>query len=148
MKYLTTRSLLLNAGLLLLLVGTGILLFPQAFFAANGSTLENNPSLLSEVRAHGGLLIGCACIVLLGTFRKSISEDALILSAVVYGSFGISRLLSMIWDGMPSNTLIGSAIVELIVGGLCIISLIRAKSKRRTLMDRSSAVQAETILGN
>lgn len=74
MKRALTKILLSVSGILLLIVGTSILLQPHAFFATNGITLGNNPNLLSEIRAPGGLLIGCATIILLGIFRQSIMK--------------------------------------------------------------------------
>lgn len=121
------RILLTVSGVILLLVGTATLLQPHAFFATEGITLGNDPGLLSEIRAPGGLLIGCAIAILLGAFRQSMTQTPLILSAIVYGSFGLSRLLSMGLDGLPSSSLIAAAVVELAIGGLCVVFLLRLK---------------------
>ena len=130
MKRPMTRILLSVSGALLFVVGAATLLQPHAFFAANGATLGNEPSLLSEVRAPGGLLIGCAIVMLLGALRQSISQHALILAAMVYGSLGVSRLVSMVFDGLPSVSLVGATATELIVGALCVVSLTRFKSNQ------------------
>lgn len=122
------RILLNVAGVILLLVGAATLFQPQAFFATEGVILGSDPNLLSEIRAPGGLLIGCAIAILLGTLRQTITQTPLILAAIVYGSFGLSRLLSMVLDGVPSSSLVGATAVELIVGGLCVGSLLRLKS--------------------
>lgn len=148
MKYLTIRSLLLNAGLLLLLIGTAVLFYPVAFFEANGSTLGNVPSLLSEIRAYGGLLIGCSFVVLLGVFQQRFSQTALLLATTVYLSVGISRLTSFLFDGLPSSTLVGSTIVELCVGALCAASLRHLNSKHKALAERHSIVRQEAVPSN
>lgn len=121
------RILLSVSGVMLLLVGAATLLLPHAFFASEGIPLGNNPGLLSEIRAPGGLLIGCAIAILLGAFRQTITQTPLLLGAIVYGSFGLSRLLSMVLDGLPSASLMGAMAVELIIGGWCVISLVRLK---------------------
>ncbi|WP_255527040.1 DUF4345 domain-containing protein [Nodosilinea sp. LEGE 07088] len=115
------------SGVILLLVGTATLLQPYAFFATEGIKLGNDPGLLSEIRAPGGLLIGCAIAILLGTCRQMITQAPLMLNAIVYGSFGLSRLLSMVLDGLPSAPLMGATAVELVIGGVCVVSLLRLK---------------------
>jgi hypothetical protein len=55
MKPLTSIFLTVS-GLLLLAIGSTILFVPHAFYASDGIVLGNNPSLLSEIRAPGGLL--------------------------------------------------------------------------------------------
>ena len=85
MNRFLTRILLLVAGLMLFVIGAATLLVPHAFFAESGVTLGHNPSLLSEIRAPGGLLVGCAVVVLLGALWRSIRRQALMLAAMVYG---------------------------------------------------------------
>jgi hypothetical protein len=72
-------------------VSTAGLFQPYAFHAANGTILDAEPSLMSEVRGPGGLLFASGIIVLLGAVRKELSRLGLMLSALVYGTFGVSR---------------------------------------------------------
>lgn len=125
---MVNRILLSVSGVILLLVGAATLLQPHAFFATEGIVLGNDPGLLSEIRAPGGLLIGCAVLILLGAFQQVITQTPLMLAALVYGSFGLSRLLSTVLDGVPSSSLMGATAVELVIGGLCAISLMRLKT--------------------
>ncbi|MEM8993774.1 MAG: DUF4345 domain-containing protein [Acidobacteriota bacterium] len=106
---------LLLSGLLLLGIGGGILLMPQAFHASNGIVLGSDPSLLSEVRAPGGLLAASAVVILLGVFRSSSRPLAMTLSILVYGSFGLARLLAFALDGLPSTGLVAATTIELTV---------------------------------
>lgn len=122
-----TKVLLLVSGLILISVGVGILLVPQAFYESNGTILGNEPSLLSEVRAGGGLLLGSGVIVILSLFRSRLSRQALGLSALVFIAFGIARLVSMVIDGMPSISLVISTGIELLVGTLCVFELRRLR---------------------
>ena len=103
------------SGLLLLAIGIGILLVPHAFHASNGIVLDNDPSLLSEVRAPGGLLAASSILILCGAFRRSLRSPAMVLTVLVYGSFGLARLLGLALDGIPSSGLVGSAVIELLV---------------------------------
>ncbi|MEZ5277018.1 MAG: DUF4345 domain-containing protein [Opitutaceae bacterium] len=147
MKNPLTRILLLVSGGLLLAVGCATLLQPHAFFAANGIALGNDPSELSEVRAPGGLLIGCALAILLGAVRASSTQTALILATMVYGLFGGSRLISIALDGLPSNPLIWAMATELIIGAMCLLALscfVRRQAISRQLDASSRSGTART----
>jgi len=116
MKNHLTSVFLFISGLLLLVIGGSILLVPQAFhFVGNGIVLGDNPNLLSEIRAPGGLLAGSAVLILIGAFRPDLRTLAVILTVLVYGSFGLTRLFSLVLDGMPSTGLIGATVIELVI---------------------------------
>lgn len=138
MKFLTSRSLLLNAGLILLLVGGGILFAPHSFHAANGSTLGDNANLLSEIRAQGGLLLGFGLAILFTAFRQDLLDIGLWLTAIVYLSVAIPRAISIIIDGLPSNTLIGSTILEFFIGllSICTIAIRNYQTPQRVTENR------------
>jgi len=125
MNHLLPRILLSLSGVILLLVGSAILFFPQAMYSSNGVMLGDEPNLLSEIRAPGGMLIGSALVMLLGVIRKNLTRQALILAALLYGSYGVSRLLSMLFDGVPSTSLVWAALLELIIAALCVVSILR-----------------------
>ena len=131
---LFSRIILCVAGVLLLLIGAGILFTPHAFFATNGVVLGHEPSLMSEIRAPGGLLFGCAVVMLIGVARTSVTWAALKFGAIVYGSYGAARFFSMAIDGMPSFSLVGAAILEILIGALCIVPLL--VSQPESVVDR------------
>ena len=121
-----TLIFLFLSGLLLLAIGSAILLVPHAFHAVNGIVLGDDPGLLSEVRAPGGLLAAGAVLILLGTFRRSLRPLAMILTVLIYGSFGLARLLSLALDGMPSSGLVASTAIVLIVAAIGLLILRRS----------------------
>lgn len=123
MKLLVARSILGVAGALLLFIGLLVLFNPASIASANGVTLSDSPSLLSEYRAPGGMLIVSAVIILIGALRKRFMRLAFSLAAMIYCSYGISRLIGMIFDGMPSASLTQAAIIELVVGSICLAYL-------------------------
>ncbi|KAA3636729.1 MAG: DUF4345 domain-containing protein [Calditrichaeota bacterium] len=118
-----TKVLLIFSGLILLSVGAGILFWPHEFYKSNGTILGNEPGLLSEIRAGGGLLFGAGIFVFFSVFRSKLHHQALRLSALVYITFGIARLASIVFDGVPSTSLVVSTGIELLVGTLCILAL-------------------------
>ena len=123
------------SGLMLLAIGLGILLAPTAFHAANGIALGTDSSLLSEVRAPGGLLAACALLILAGVVQLHRRALSLQLTVLVYGTFGVSRLLGMLLDGLPSGGIVAATGVELIVailGGLALFY-----SRRQQITDQA-----------
>lgn len=121
------------AGLLLLAIGGAILLAPHSFHASNGIELSNNPTLLSEIRAPGGMLAAAAMLALFSVFRLSLRAFTTPLLVLVYGSFGLARLVSIVQDGMPVGSIVGAAVLELIVAiiGIAILCQQRAAADPR-----------------
>ncbi|MEL6553800.1 MAG: DUF4345 domain-containing protein [Cyanobacteria bacterium J06621_11] len=121
------------SGPLLLVIGSIILFMPQSFYASDGVFLGNNPSLLSEVRASGGMLTGSALVVFAGIVRPTLRSLAMTLNILIYGSFGLSRLLSLAIDGTPSNNLIVATAIELTVAAIGLVILYRQPNAGLTL---------------
>ena len=115
MRNRLTIIFLAGAALLLALIGGAILVNPMAFHATNGIEIENDASLLSEIRAPGALLLGCAVVISAGAFRPIWRSSAILLTVVVYGSFAVARLLSLALDGMPAPGIMAAGILEGVV---------------------------------
>ena len=111
------------AGLVLLAIGGGILLTPHAFHASNGIVLGNDPNLLSEIRAPGGLLVVSAVIILIGTMRPNWRQFSVVLTVLIFGSFGLARLVGLALDGMPSIGIIAATVIELVVAAIGLLIL-------------------------
>jgi hypothetical protein len=118
MKTWPTTLFLCVSGLLLLGIGSAILLASATFHASNGIVLTDDPSLLSEIRAPGALLTACALLILAGAFRRSRRPLAVLLTALVYGSFGLARLPGTALDGTPSTGIVAATLIELIVAAV------------------------------
>ena len=125
MKTKLVACFLLVSGVILLGIGAAILLTPSAFHASNGIVFENDASLMSEVRAPGGLLFASGLLILVGLFRHKLRHQSVILATLVYGTFGLSRMLSMAIDGMPSKGIVGATAIELIIEALGLLILTR-----------------------
>ena len=123
MKSTGTRILLIVAGLILVIVGAAILFLPHGFYESNGTILGSEASLLSEIRASGGLLLVCGIVVAAAAFRSSMHRQALALSALVFLAYGLARLASLVMDGIPSTSLLFSTGIELLVGALCVLAM-------------------------
>lgn len=128
MTHPLTRIFVCAAGGLLIVVGTGLFFQPHDFSAANGIILDDNPSQLSEIRAPGALLMAGAIFMLLSAGRAQFLQPALALITIIYGSYGLARLFSLMIDGPPSQTLFQAMIMELVIAGLGAIAWLRYRS--------------------
>ncbi len=127
------NSLLFVSGLIGICIGAAILIIPAVFHSSNGIDLGNNVNLLSEVRAPGGALLACGILIILGVFIQKLTFTSLVVSATLYLSYGLSRLLSMSLDGMPSQELLLVTGLELVFGVLAVLAFIKYQSKNGIL---------------
>ncbi len=125
---LRLKALLFVTGLIGIGIGGAILVVPADFHATSGIVVGSNENLLSEMRAAGGALLACALIVLAGAFFSRLTFTALLLSTVLFLSYGASRLVSMVIDGLPSSNLMAVTVFELGVGLVCALALATRKS--------------------
>lgn len=115
-----TKAVLVLAGLIIIFVGAGTLFAPEFLQATSGITRTSAPSLLNEIRASGGGLLVCGMVIVAGAFVSRLTFSALLLSTVLYLSYGVSRLYSMVVDGIPDDTLIQAFAIEIVVGLVCL----------------------------
>lgn len=121
------RILLFVSGLCAVVIGGAILLDPIGFHAGNAIEIGADASSLSEARAPGGALLVLGALMLLGTFRASFIATATLVAAVVYLSYGGSRLLGMALDGAPGSGLVGATVIELVLGLANLLALRRSR---------------------
>ena len=118
MRYPLTRLFLGLSGALGAVIGLAILIVPHAFFATNDIVLGTDPNLMSEIRAPGGVLIAAGIIMMSGAALSSLIQLGLLTGAVVFSMYGISRLISLVLDGVPSAALVSALVIELIIGAI------------------------------
>jgi len=114
------KIVLFVLGLIAASVGGFILIMPGAFYASNGIDLGGNVSLLNEIRASGGLLLAAGILIISGSFVASLTFTAVVLASMLYLSYGLSRILSFAIDGMPSEGLVQAAVLEIVIGVVCL----------------------------
>jgi len=124
-----TRIFLGISGIILALIGFMLLTQPIQFFESNGIVLETSPSLLSELKAPGGLLLISGFMILYSVVSSEINVliRASKLTVLVYGAYGIARVISMITDGIPAHGLVIATGIEIIIAmsGLLLLALLR-----------------------
>lgn len=125
----STRTLLLGAGGAAILIGSLLLLTPATLHAPNGVELGSNASLLSEIRAPGGALLATGVLIALGAFVESLTFTSVLVTALVFSSYGIARLVSFAIDGLPASALLAATAVELGVGFVAIVAFTNLRAK-------------------
>lgn len=111
-------------------IGAAILFVPDAFHASSGIVLGGNASLLSEIRAPGGALLASGILVLSGAFIGRLAFTSAVVAAILYGSYGLSRLLSISLDGLPHTILLQATALEIALGLICIFALAKYREAR------------------
>ena len=118
-----TRLFLALSGAIITIIGGLILFVPHAFHAANHIELGTQPNLLSEVRVPGGIFLALGLVIIAGAFRSRFREIALITCALAFGMTGLSRLVSLMFDGIPTGSILAALAIELIVAAIALSCL-------------------------
>lgn len=124
------HSIILNivlgiSGVIAMAIAIMIQIDPSHFYMANQIDLHHNISLLSEIRAPAMALFVYGIIIFSGIFIPRLTFTSILLSTLLYCSYGSGRVLGILLDGTPVNSLIYAAIVELLLGMLSFICLIQ-----------------------
>lgn len=121
MTYDVKRRLVLAlSGLTAAAVGLAIALDPQAFYADYGIALKPEPNLMSELRAPAVNLAALGLIILSGALVQRLAQGAALLGATVFFAFAMGRILSLTVDGRPSDSVLLSLGIEVVLGLLCL----------------------------
>ena len=126
-------SLLLFVGVVVTAIGAAMLISPVTFHASSGIVLGDNVSLLNEMRATGGGLVGAGLLVLAGAVFDVLRFTALVLAGLLNMSYGLARLVSFTVDGLPSDILVAATGFEIVVGLLCLTALLAGRQRTAKL---------------
>ena len=122
------RLILLVSGFVAVAIAATILFAPDAFYAGYGIEIGDNANLANELKAPAGALLVAGLLMFAGVFRAQFAVVSLTTAAVVYLSYGLARVISMVIDGLPNSSLVGAAGVELFVGAVCLLSLLHIRN--------------------
>ncbi len=121
------KTTLLISGLIAAGIGGVILFFPADFYAPYNIDVMSNISLLNEMKASAGALLASGLIIMAGAFVSKLTFTSSLLAGVLYLSYGLSRILSMVADGMPAEGLQQAAILEIVIGLICLFVFAKAQ---------------------
>lgn len=110
------------SGLTALAIGAFILIAPHVFYASYGITLGQNPALISELRAPGAGLAAFGGLMLLGLVRPQTAPAAVTIALIIFIAFPFGRVVSLIADGAPGESILGALAIELVIAALLIVA--------------------------
>ena len=110
------KAILVISGLILMIIGTATLFAPVAFLGTTGIDLGGQINLLSEIRAPGAALLASGLIILLGAFVTRLTSTSAVISTLLFLSYSIGRILSIVIDGQPAQSIMGATVIEMILG--------------------------------
>ena len=121
------RLYLVVAGLIGAALGTMILFAPVAFYASYGIDPADQVNLLNELRSHGLSLLGAGLFIASGAMLPRLAPAATIVATGLYLSYGVSRLVAMALDGLPTSGLLLTAGFEIVFGLVGLGLLLRSR---------------------
>lgn len=110
---ISTRIALAGSGAILGLIGSALIVSPKSFLETSGIMVERDAGLMSELTAPAGTLLVTGALMILCAIRQRFADAGLVAGAIVYGTYGAGRLVSMVLHGMPSQSLITATLIEL-----------------------------------
>lgn len=106
MRTALTRAALAGSGVILGAVGSSIMIVPKLFLATSEAIVEHDPNLLSEITAPSGILMIASAFMIFCATQLRFANLGLICGSIIYGTYGLSRMISMQLHGVPSDTLV------------------------------------------
>jgi len=137
MRQVITRAALAGAGAIGGLIGGALMFTPKAFLEMSQVVVERDPSLMSEITAPSGVLLISAAFLIFSAIKLRFARQALLIGAVVYGSYGVARLIGMLLHGVPSESLIAAMIFEIAIAVL--LGALRLTSQRQPYETKADA---------
>ncbi len=131
MNRLITRTTLAGSGAILGLIGGALMLAPKAFLEMSHVFVERDAGLMSELTAPSGVLLLTGALMVIAAVKIRFADLALSVGAIVYGSYGLGRLISIAMHGVPPQSLIVAMMIELGVAGLLVALQMKEASKQQ-----------------
>lgn len=125
------KTALWASGLTAVGIGACILTAPHAFFASYAITLDDDPSLLSELRAPAAGLAAFGVFILAGLWRAALTPLSKAAAMTIFLAFPAGRIIGVIVDGLPSAPIIGALLFELAIAALCVLAFGRGATPIR-----------------
>ena len=88
----------------------------KTYLNSSGIKLENDASLLNEMRGVAAVMLCAGIIVLLGTFIDKLTFTSHAVASLIFLGFAIGRLISIKADGRPSKQITQGILFEIVLG--------------------------------
>ncbi|MEM1088630.1 MAG: DUF4345 family protein [Pseudomonadota bacterium] len=121
MRQFVIKLTLALSGILLIVIGLSLMIAPRIFLAASAVHVETDPGLMSEIIAPVGALILAGSWMVLGALQSRHTRSGLLIGFLVYGSYGLCRLIAMLLHGAPPKALMTAMALELAIAALLLV---------------------------
>lgn len=123
------RVFLALSGLIAAGIAAAIWTVPSAFYGSYGIDLGGDVNLINELKAPAGILFVAGLTILAGAIRSRFTPTSMKIAAVLYLSFGVSRFSSFAIDGVPSESLVAAAVLEVAIGAIAVVGLLSRRQR-------------------
>lgn len=123
MTQIFIKSTLVLSALIASAIGAMLLFAPDLLHGSVGIDPVSDINLRSELRAPSLVLLAVGALSLWALFNSNWQQGALSAAAVTYIGYGAARVVGMAMDGMPNAHILQSTVIELVLGGLCILAM-------------------------
>ena len=114
------------SSLMLVFVGLMRLSNPiKTYLKNSGIKLENDTSLLNEMRGVSAAMLCAGIIISLGIFIPYLTFTSHVIASLIFGGFAIGRFISIAVDGKPNKQILQGILFEIILGGANIFTLVQ-----------------------
>lgn len=120
MNRIIVRAALAASGAILGLIGFALMFTPQAFLKSSHVIVAPDPGLMSELSAPSGVLLITGSLMVFAAVKLRFAKLGLISGAIVYGSYGVGRLVSVAVHGTPPQSLLTAMLIELGVAAVLV----------------------------
>ncbi|MEW7290646.1 DUF4345 domain-containing protein [Aquimarina sp. 2304DJ70-9] len=118
-------AILSLSALMLVFVGLMRLSNPiKTYLKNSGIRLENDASLLNEMRGVSAVMLSAGIITALGIFIEKLTFTSHFIASLIFVGFAIGRLISLKADGKPSKQITQGILFELVLGAANVFCLI------------------------
>ncbi|GAA3653634.1 DUF4345 domain-containing protein [Flavivirga jejuensis] len=118
-------AILSLSALMLVFVGVMRLSNPiKTYLKSSGIRLENDASLLNEMRGVSAVMLSAGIIIALGIFIEKLTFTSHFVASLIFVGFAIGRLISLKADGKPSKQITQGILFELVLGTANVFCLI------------------------
>ncbi|MDY8135396.1 DUF4345 domain-containing protein [Aquimarina sp. 2201CG5-10] len=113
------------SSLMLIFVGIMRLSNPiKTYLNNSGIKLENDASLLNEMRGVSAVMLCAGIIILLGIFIEKLTFTSHSVASLIFVGFATGRLISLKVDGKPSKQITQGILFEVVLGMANVFCLI------------------------
>ncbi|WP_196895224.1 DUF4345 domain-containing protein [Aureivirga marina] len=125
------KIFLIISGVILAFIGGSTLIIPAEMKATAAIDVSGNVNLLNDVRAFGVLVLSIGILTISGAFNKKLTFTSNVTSFILFLGLGIGRVISIVVDGTPVDSLQKATGLEFVLGIIGLILFIKYRETKK-----------------